>query len=492
MIAFSLFFLISFCNTDATNAETLVEEQIKGLRAEFDSNLKKVRADLTKQATTLESQISAIDSTVKGLPTIPKDLITKSDLDKSFEHVQSLLDAIQMPDVSQFLKQEELNGLRTATNLKIDELKAEIADLKKKTTAQGKQDNSIQKEVDELKKGASSVQREIRKLKKTKNELSELSERVEKLELQQQQQDKMLKKLRKQNEQKIETQFAKLKQDLKEELLKDAKGVFATMGAEMGYLFALVRDSYVHVTYDISSRLGFDKEDVDSLFDKSSSLLSSVWTTAQDLFAKAKAMFFSLLDVAKEKFPVILDFIQENTKGLWENASKFFAASWEKISEVSSFVWEKMQLYGEKGMSMAQEQFQELQKYEMDDVKMAATNGMNNMRSQYEDLKTRPEVLSMLSAVSQKLTQLLPEKSKAEIDGYVELGFVTLVCLLMFSLLYITLQLFCSCCCRKRSKLETPEPVEKQKKEETQTQSKEKPSKKSSTPRKKKKDKRSK
>jgi len=302
----------------------------------------------------------------------------------------------------------------------------------------------------------------------------------------------MLKKLRKQNEQKIETQFAKLKQDLKEELLKDAKGVFATMGAEMGYLFALVRDSYVHVTYDISNRLGFEKEDVDSLFDKSSSLLSSVWTTAQDLFAKAKAMFFSLLDVAKEKFPVILNFIQENTKGLWENASKFFAASWEKISEVSSFVWEKMQLYGEKGMSMAQEQFQELQKYEMDDVKMAATNGMNNMRSQYEDLKTRPEVLSMLSAVSQKLTELLPEKSKAEIDGYVELGFVTLVCLLMFSLLYITLQLFCSCCCRKRSKLETPEPVEKQKKEETQTQSKERTSKKSSTPKKKKKERRSK
>ena len=77
------------------------------------------------------------------------------------------------------------------------------------------------------------------------------------------QQDKMLKKLRKQNEQKIETQFAKLKQDLKEELLKDAKGVFATMGAEMGYLFALVRDSYVHVTYDISNRLGFEKEYLD-------------------------------------------------------------------------------------------------------------------------------------------------------------------------------------------------------------------------------------
>jgi hypothetical protein len=94
----------------------------------------------------------------------------------------------------------------------------------------------------------------------------------------------------------------------------------------------LVRDSYVHVTYDISNRLGFEKEDVDSLFDKSSSLLSSLWTTAQDLFAKAKAMFFSLLDVAKEKFPVILNFIQENTKGLWENASKFFAASYVSLN----------------------------------------------------------------------------------------------------------------------------------------------------------------
>merc|ERR1719461_763606 len=390
-----------------------------------------------------------------------------------------------MPDVSQFLKQEELNGLRTATNLKIDELKAEIADLKKKTTAQGKQDNSMQKEVDELKKGASSVQREIRKLKKTKNELSELSERLEKLELQQQQQDKMLKKLRKQNEQKIETQFAKLKQDLKDELLKDAKGVFATMGAEMGYLFALVRDSYVHVTYDISNRLGFEKEDVDSLFDKSSSLLSSVWKTAQDLFATAKELFFSLLDVAKEKFPVILNFIQENTKGFWEHASKFFSAAWEKISEICSFVWEKMQLFGEKGMSMAQEQFQELQKYEMDDVKMAATNGMNNMRSHYEDLKTRPEVRSLLSAVSQKLTEVLPDKSKTEIDGYVELGFMAVVALLLFGLLYITLQMFCSCCCRKRSKLETSAPAEQKKEEKTQTQTKEKTSsKKSSTPRK--------
>merc|ERR1719493_248320 len=162
----------------------------------------------------------------------------------------------------------------------------------------------------------------------------------------------------------------------------------------------------------------------------------------------------------------------------------------KKISEVSSFVWEKMQLYGEKGMSMAQEQFQELQKYEMDDVKMAATNGMNNMRSQYEDLKTRPEVLSMLSAVSGKLKEVLPDKSKAEIDGYVELGFMALVSLLMLGLLYMTLQMFCSCCCRKRSKLETSTPAEEKKQEQTQTQTKAKTSsKKSSTPRKSKKNK---
>merc|ERR1719394_1080218 len=32
------------------------------------------------------------------------------------------------------------------------------------------------------------------------------------------------------------------------------------------------------------------------------------------------------------------------------------------------------------------------------------------MRSHYEDLKTRPEVRSLLSAVSQKLTEVLPDK----------------------------------------------------------------------------------
>jgi ribosomal protein S15P/S13E len=490
MIAFSLFFLIAFCNTDATDSAKLMEEQIKGLRAEFNSNLKNVRADLTKQATSLETQISALDSHVKSLP---KDLITKSDLDKSFEHVQSLLDAIQMPDVSQFLKQEELNIATTATNLKIDELKAGIADLKKKTTAQKKASDSNKTQIDELKKGERTQDREIRKLKNVKKDLSEISERVEKLATLHEEQDKMLNKLLQQNEQKIETQFAKLKQDLKEELLKDAKGVFATMGAELGYLFALVRDSYVHVTYDIANRLGFEKEDVDSLFDKSSNLFAALWKTAQDLFASAKELFFSLLDVAKEKFPVILNFIQENTKGFWEDASKFFSAAWEKISEICSFVWEKMQLFGEKGMSIAQEQFQELQKYEMDDVKMAATNGMNNMRSHYEDLKTRPEVRSLLSAVSQKLTELLPDKSKPEIDGYVELGFMAVVFLLLFGLLYIILQMFCSCCCRKRSKLETSAPAQQKKEETTQTQTKEKTSsKKSSTPRKSKKNKRSK
>eukprot|EP00493_Phyllostaurus_siculus_P026205 UN26550 len=131
-----------------------------------------------------------------------------------------------MPDVSQFLKEEELNIATTATNLKIDELKAGIADLKKKTTAQRKASDSNKTQIDELKKGERSQDREIRKLKNVKKELSEISERVEKLATLQEEQDKMLKKLRQQNEQKIETQFAKLKQDLKEELLKDAKGVF--------------------------------------------------------------------------------------------------------------------------------------------------------------------------------------------------------------------------------------------------------------------------
>merc|ERR1719454_1462680 len=118
-----------------------------------------------------------------------------------------------------------------------------------------------------------------------KKNLSSISDQMDALTSRQKEQEDLLKELREQHQKTVNEQFAKLKQDLKDELKKEVNGVFASMWAELSYLLALVRDSYVHVIYDISTRLGFEKKDVDSLFATVSGIFSDLWQSTQNLFA---------------------------------------------------------------------------------------------------------------------------------------------------------------------------------------------------------------
>lgn len=114
---------------------------------------------------------------------------------------------------------------------------------------------------------------------------------------------------------------------------------------------------------------------------------------------------------------------------------------------------------------------------------------MNNVKSLYEDLKSRSEVRRALAAVAQQIKEFFPDKTQAEIDGYVEVGFLGIVSLVAFFTFYLLLQMFCTCCCRKRSKLEEPTVKEEPSKVEEPEKKKATSSKKSSTPRKSKKSK---
>merc|ERR1719229_1695150 len=120
-------------------------------------------------------------------------------------------------------------------------------------------------------------------------------------------------------------------------------------------------------------------------------------------------------------------------------------------------------------MDVANQTFQEVQKYDLEDFKKAGMDGVNSAKMQYEALKTRKDVRGALSAVSLQIQQILPDKSQAEIDGYVEIGFLTICSLVVFFVFYFVMQLFCSCFCRRRSKIEqteskAPEPRKEEKK----------------------------
>merc|ERR1719229_2144342 len=139
-------------------------------------------------------------------------------------------------------------------------------------------------------------------------------------------------------------------------------------------------------------------------------------------------------------------------------------------------------------MDVANQTFQEVQKYDLEDFKKAGMDGVNSAKMQYEALKTRKDVRGALSAVSLQIQQVLPDKSQAEIDGYVEIGFLTICSLVVFFIFYFIMQLFCSCFCRRRSKIEPTE----SKTPAPSTKAEKKSDKKSSTPKKQKSSKKSK
>jgi hypothetical protein len=496
------FFILAFCHPDETSqldakfnadlkeiresldklkADSLkqlgdVQSSVGGNKAQTSAELKTMRTQLEEN----KGQISNLNTKVQNLPKLPADIVTKKELDQSFEHVQSLLNEIQMPDVSKFIGEAEVKSIVGAEmKSKIEEIQTELRTInqnaKKLTSNHESTNEGLNKELEALKKDASDLKKQVKQLKNSKKQFGKINSRLDDLENLQKEQKKQLKKLHDQQQQTIDREFVKLKNDIKEELKRDAQGVFASMMTEIQYTLSLVRDSYTHVSYDIAVRLGFEKSDVDNVFGNISSFMSSLWTQAQNSFSFAKEKIMALMEVAKEKLPVVIEAVKENTGGAASIAYQYAMLISTKIQEVAVAVWEFVKLYTMKGVEKAQS-------FEADDFKNAANDAMSTAKREYEGFKSRNEVRSAMKSVAGTLGQVFPDKSANELENMVEMALMGIIGFIVFFILYLNLKVLYSCFCRRRSKI-VPSANEK-KEPEPQTPTK-KGSEKKTTPRKK-------
>lgn len=500
------FFILAFCHSDETSkldakfnaelkelreslnklkAESLkqigdVQSSVSGNQAQTNTQLKALRATLEEN----RGQISSLDTKVQNLPKLPTDIVTKKELDQSFEHVQSLLNEIQMPDVSNFIGEADVKSIVDAEmKSKIGEIKSELKTIKRSartlTSKHESTNEGLNKELESVKKEASDLKKQLRQVKRAQKQFDTMNSRLDELENLQKEQRKKLKKLHDQQQQKIDSEFIKLKNDIKEELKRDAQGVFSSMMTEISYTLSLVRDSYTHVTYDIAVRLGFERSDVDNVFGKVSSFIAGLWTHSKNSFSFAKEKVITLLEVGKEKFPIVVEIVKDNTEDVVSMGYQYTMLASSKIQQVAMNAWEFGKLYTMKGVEKAQS-------YDADDFKNAANDAINVVKREYDGFRSRKDIRSLMSSAAINLGQVFPDKSTNELENIVEMGMMGIVGFLVCFSLYFIMKVFCSCFCRRRSKVDTSA-VQKKEPELKTTDKKKTDDKKTSTPRKNKK-----